>query len=199
MRHEPVWACRVLRTNPQFGGQAMLCETCWKEEAKVHFTILDGQGTRQVNSCLACARREPLSWLLVWGYARSPGEGGLLRIPESVPGCGTMVDEVPGIVATSIQECGCGCRIAVGATMPCGHEAALVSGTHFASHACHCGRELLIPLSSVVCTVCGESQATIVVATAETCLWSEQRRRLVGVDGDLRQGHATWGTFAIRN
>ena len=84
--------------------------------------------------------------------------------------------------------------------MPCAHDShAVEATTDLVEHTCHCGRELMVPVPRVVCLECGASQTQAVIAAAETCLWDEQRRRMVCVDDDMRQGRVTWGTFAILN
>ena len=47
----------------------MLCQECWVEEASVQFRYLWGGEVHEVGYCLACAQREPLSWLLAASIA----------------------------------------------------------------------------------------------------------------------------------
>ena len=179
----------------------MLCPQCWKEEARIHFTSFGPEGVRKRSYCLACAQHQPLSWLLAWGYAHAPVVGGQLPEPEVL----TMGRESGGrapltLIATGIRECACGCRIAIGAELPgCCGTYSLAPETDVVEHLCHCGREIAVCVPKVVCLQGASAQGRSVVAAAETCLWRERRRRIVGVEADLRHGRATWGTFAIQN
>jgi len=179
----------------------MLCQKCWKEEARVHFAAVGQYGLHETRYCLACAQAEPLSWLLVWGYGHERPDDDPVLKPQALlakpalDGRGSVT-----LVATGVAQCECGCRIVLGAELRCNHGHYAVEGeTDFVEHLCHCGRELPVPVPRVVCLDCGATQRHAIVAAAETCLWSEQRRRIVGVDVDLRDGRATWGTFAILN
>jgi hypothetical protein len=179
----------------------MLCRNCWSKEARVHFRRLGPDGDRSRNYCFACAQHEPLTWLLAWGHRREHHVGQLLANPhvvliQSMRGRGLSAS----LVATGIIECVCGCRIVGGAELPCDHrDYAFHAPAHGIEHMCHCGRELLVPVLDVLCRRCGATQNRSVIAAAEACQWNEQRRRIVGVDADLRRGRVTWGTFAVRN
>lgn len=180
----------------------MLCQKCWKEEATIHFTTLGADEAHERTYCLSCAHDEHLSWLLVWGYGlRADGEERL-RQPELLPASPSRTGDGLGtLVATGMARCACGCRVVAGAQLPCAHGTfeLLDEQTQLVEYICHCGRELRIPVPVVYCPICHELQADTVVATAETCLWNEQRRRIVAVDHDMRGGRITWGTFAILN
>ncbi|HUT33695.1 MAG TPA: hypothetical protein VNE39_09460 [Planctomycetota bacterium] len=181
----------------------MLCQKCWSEEAKVHFTIVGPHDAHEHAYCLACARQEHLSWLLVWGYARSQHPCGHALVPEVLRvNAASRSDRGPStLIATAVARCACGCYVATGTELPCGH------GTHelvqapltIVEHVCHCGRALAIPTPIVFCPQCRAAQTNAIVATVETCLWDEERRRLVAVDYDMRGGRVTWGTFATMN
>ncbi|MBM4031964.1 MAG: hypothetical protein FJ291_09285 [Planctomycetes bacterium] len=179
----------------------MLCQNCWSEEARVHFTVVGPHEAHERAYCLACAQEQSLSWLLVWGYGvhplgTPPAPPEVLPVSASQSGMSRTT-----LVGTGVARCECGCCIVVGAELPCGHRDAGVKGAAAAtiSHTCHCGREVQIPVPVIFCPKCGSPQRQAIIASVETCLWDEQRRRIVGVDLDLRGGRATWGTFATMN
>ncbi len=197
----------------------MLCQNCWKEEARVHFTIAGRHQAHEHAYCLACAHQEDLSWLLVWGYGTQP-QGSHLHfahgrhVPsEDVPPGHPSVPDAPPViprpqhrerstlVATALVRCECGCYVVAGAELPCSHgtPALLRARSQLAEHLCHCGRVVAIPVPIVFCATCQMPQARIILASAETCLWDEERRRVVTLDQDLRGGRMTWDTFAIMN
>jgi hypothetical protein len=180
----------------------MLCQRCWREEARVHFTVASRDQAHERAYCLACARDEYLSWLLVWGYAAEDRAGGLPPLPEALRVNPPRSDrELSTLVATSVARCACGCYVVAGAELPCGHgthDVLRASGTTV-EHLCHCGRSLAIPVPTVYCPQCRAVQARLILASAETCIWDEERRRIVTLDHDLRGGRVTWDTFAILN
>ena len=181
----------------------MLCRKCWMEEASVHFRCFSRGRVHEIAYCLACAQHEPLSWLLAWGHGREPAPSRPLSVPTIVragAGWWGIRGAAATLVATGVARCPCGCRIVVGAEMACEHGAYLLGGEEtVVEHACHCGRDHAIWVPGVVCLECGGEPLVSIVATARTCLWQEQRRRLITVDGELRHGEATWGTFSLHN
>jgi len=180
----------------------MLCQNCWKEEARVHFTVAGRHKAHDHAYCLACARQEDLSWLLVWGYGTQHQPGGHASLPDAPPvvprpqqrGCATLV-------ATALARCACGCYVVAGAELPCGHgtPALLRTPGKLVERLCHCGRAVAIRVPIVFCPTCQMPQSRVILASAETCLWDEERRRVVALDHDLRGGRVTWDTFAIMN
>ena len=171
----------------------MLCEKCWKEQAHVHFATVEGDSVRERNYCLACAHGESLSWLLAWGYSHEAGEVFDLAKPELVSprregkseserGSASLspspsLSLSPALVATGVARCECGCRIVVGAELPCGHSSCtLTSRVRMIEHRCHCGHELLVPVPQVACRECGLSDVPAIIASAETCLFDHRRR-----------------------
>lgn len=186
----------------------MLCQRCWTQEARVHFTTVAPDASHERAYCLACAREERLSWLLVWAYGQPEAGaekcGWPPRRPPDVLPAGsalTSYGEPATLVALGVAHCTCGCRVAVGAELPCGHGTygLLNAPPQLIEHVCHCGRELRLVVPAICCPTCLSVQAGLVVASAETCLWDEQRRRIVTVDHEMRRGRIGWGTFAIRN
>ncbi|MFP4057103.1 MAG: hypothetical protein ACLF0G_09570 [Candidatus Brocadiia bacterium] len=181
----------------------MLCRSCWAQEARVHFLWATSREVHELALCLACAQDEPLSWLLAWGYSREAPPLSFLPAPQIVRVGSPLLSDRLGpatLVAAGLQQCACGCRIALGAQVPCDHARfAFRAQSVSVGHACHCGRDHLVEVPAVVCLECGAEASRVVVATAQTCLWDEQRRRLIAVDGDLQRGHATWGTFSLHN
>ena len=188
---------------PTHEATATLCEKCWKEEAHVHFAIVEQGVVREHNYCLACAHGESLSWLLAWGYSRDADDDFCLTKPELVipsregkseseDGRSTAplspspsLSLSPVLVATGVGQCECGCRIVVGAELPCGHTRyTLRDRARMVEHRCHCGRELIVPVPRVACRECSllaldggrPSDAPAVVASAETCLFDQHRR-----------------------
>jgi hypothetical protein len=197
----------------------MLCQSCWKEEARVHFTVAGRHQAHNHAYCLACAREVDLSWLLVWGYStQRPGshlhfaQGGHAPTEDVAPGHALVPEALPvvprpsrrggpALVATAVARCACGCYVVAGAELPCNHgtPALLRTQSQLVEHLCHCGRTVAIPVPVVFCPTCQTPQTRIILASAETCLWDEERRRVVALDHDLRGGRVTWDTFAIRN
>lgn len=180
----------------------MLCQKCWQEEARVHFSLLSGSEVEERGYCLACAREEELSWLLAWGYGARARRGGSAVAPEVLPRGSLAAQAAPvTIVGTALARCECGCRLVVGAQLPCEHHThgLLAAPNQFVEHLCHCGRQLRIAVPTILCPQCHAMQAAIIIASVETCVWDEQRRRIVTVDHDLQGGKVTWGTFALLN
>ncbi|HPD17249.1 MAG TPA: hypothetical protein PLE19_20120 [Planctomycetota bacterium] len=180
----------------------MLCQKCWQEEARVHFSLIGRNEAEELGYCLACAREEHLSWLLTWGYGSRTHRGEAPAAPEVLPRGSMAAEAAPiTIVGAAVARCECGCRLVVGAQLPCEHHShdLLTASGQFVEHLCHCGRELRIPVPTVFCAQCHSTQTRIILASVETCVWDEQRRRIVTVDHDLRGGRVTWGTFAILN
>ena len=180
----------------------MLCQKCWKEEATVHFTTLGDAEAQERAYCLSCAHDEPLSWLLAWGHGLKSVTGDLSHGPEVIPsGLPFSRRRATTLVATGMTRCACGCRIVVGAEIPCGHAscAPLDAPTTLVEHICHCGRQLQLRLPVLYCPRCSLVQSQVIIASAETCAWDQRRRHMVAVDHDLRGGRVTWGTFSIMN
>jgi len=181
----------------------MLCRKCWTEEASVHFHTLCGGEFQDVAYCLACAQDDPWSWLLAWGHDREPVRDGLFLKPVVVRAERVVWDRANAartLLATGLHRCECGCRIIVGAEVGSSHDSfAYDVEAQVVSHMCHCGREHSIVLPEVVSQDGLAITSRPIIATAETCLWDEQRRRLVGVHHDLHENRATWGTFALKN
>jgi len=181
----------------------MLCRKCWTQDASVHFRTLCGGEAEHVAYCLACAQDELWSWLLAWGHGREPVPGGILPAPIAVrsePGRAGRQPVTHTVVATGLYRCECGCRIVVGAELACDHDAYEYQGdAEVVPYLCHCGREHAIVVPTVACRECDVAEGRPIIGTARTCLWDEQRRRLVGVHEDLQRGHTTWGTFSIKN
>ena len=180
----------------------MLCQSCWREEARVHFTVAGRHQTHEHGYCLACARQEDLSWLLVWGHGTQRRPGGRPIVPDVLP----VVPQPhrrggPTLVATALARCACGCYVVAGAELPCNHGTPTLLRTQgqLVEHLCHCGRSVAIPIPVVFCPTCQTPQTRVILASAETCLWDEERRRVVALDHDLRGGRVTWDTFAIMN
>lgn len=181
----------------------MLCRKCWSEEASVHFHTLYGGEFQHVGYCLACAQDDPWSWLLAWGHGREPAPDGLFGTPIVVRAERVVCDRANSartLVATGLRRCECGCGIVVGAEVASGHDAFAYDGeAQVVSHMCHCGREHAIVMPGVVSQDGCGIEGRPVIATAQTCLWDEQRRRLVGVHNDLHRNRTTWGTFSLKN
>ncbi len=180
----------------------MLCQKCWNHDARVHFTLLGPAEARERAYCLACAQEEHLSWLLVWGYATRHHPPDRPLLPEVLPQAPIEPASPPAtLVATAIAHCTCGCHIVAGAQLPCGHHAPdiLQAPPELIEHICHCGRELQVPIPALFCPECNATQTSVIIASVETCVSDEKRRRLLALDHDLRGGRVTWATFAIKN
>lgn len=181
----------------------MLCRKCWTQDASVHFRYVCGGEVQELVYCLACAQDEAWSWLLAWGHSRALATHQLFPTPIIVHSDATGEGRLRAtrtLVATGLLRCGCGCRIVAGAEVACGHGTYTYEGqAQLVPHVCHCGRDHTVVVPHVVCEQCVVSEGHAVIATAQTCLHDEQRRRIVHVSNDMQRQRTTWGTFSVRN
>ena len=160
----------------------MLCQKCWSQPARVHFTTFGPGVSKRSSYCLACAQGERLSWLLAWAYgteaeAQAPAHPTFLeeRTQEAPP--------IPSLVALRVVECQCGCRFVLGAEIPCHHKSLAVGHSEELRHLCHCGGELVVEAPQVVCEECGASAWRLILATVESCSYPQHRPSHAALSG----------------
>ncbi len=150
----------------------MLCERCWGQDARIHFTYVTHGRVIEAHHCLACAQQEPMSWLLAWAY-RLRAEGGSTLLPAIVhirdPLLASRARPAT-LVATDRHPCPCDCQIVVGSELACRHASPCLTGLATRHvHTCHCGREHGLIVPRIACGDCGKRDHVAVVATARTC------------------------------
>jgi hypothetical protein len=180
----------------------MLCERCWIEDTRVHFACLTRGQKLDVHLCLACAQDEAMSWLLAWAH-RLRTDAAVVPLPAVVRVRGPLYSgrrQLATLVATERHTCACGCQIVLGAELPCRHaHPVVVTRTTRVMHTCHCGRDHVLLVPHVACADCGAQASLAIIATAQTCLHDEQRRRIVAVEDQLQHGRTSWGTVSLNN
>jgi len=169
----------------------MLCERCWGEDARIHFTYVTHGKTLEARHCLACAQHESMSWLLAWAH-RLRVTGGSTALPTVVHIRDPLRDSrshPATLVATDRHPCACGCQIVVGAELACRHASPCLTGRATRHvHTCHCGREHALVVPRIACGDCGCQDHVAVIATAQTCL---------PVEASPSRPHTRWDAAAL--